>query len=160
MNQHGAPSTASPHRVKRAVAAKQRRLKHGLQSRVAERLRIRTNFQLFFIPRWDYYLGCWMLLSPNYRIRESVLHFWNRPCWLLASKIHGRTLASQNRPHSQPSIRLVEPNCAFDLPSRIENMNFTGAKFSRGASFTKALRPPVSRCERRHKIGALSNRAS
>jgi hypothetical protein len=26
MNQHGAPSTASPHRVKRAVAAKQRRL--------------------------------------------------------------------------------------------------------------------------------------
>lgn len=61
MNQHGAPSTASPHRVKLAVAAKQRRLKHGLQSRVAESLHIRINFQLFFIRRWDYYLGRWML---------------------------------------------------------------------------------------------------
>ena len=160
MNQHGAPSTASPHRVKRAVAAKQRRLKHGLQPRVAERLHIRTNFQFFFIPRWDYYLGRWMLLNSSYRDAGICVAFLDRPCWLLASKIQGRTLASPNRPHSQPSIRLVERNCAFDLPTRIENMNFTGAKFSRGASFTKALRPLVSRCERRHKTGALSNRAS
>jgi hypothetical protein len=115
--------------VKRAVAAKQRRLKHRLQPRVAERLHLRTNFQLFFILPWDCFLGRWMLLSPSYRIRESVWHFWSRPCWLLASKIHAQTLASPNRPHSQPSIRLVERNCAFDLPSRIENLNFTGAKF-------------------------------
>jgi hypothetical protein len=145
--------------VKRAVAAKQRRLKHGLQSRVAERRHIRTNFQLFFIPGWDYYLGRWMLLSPSYRIRESVWHFWSRPCWLLASKIQGRTLASPNRPHSHPSSDSLNAMCARSSQSNRE-YEFHRSEISRGASFTKVLRPLVFRCERRHKTGALSNRAS
>jgi hypothetical protein len=72
----------------------------------------------------------------------------------------GKDHRQPESPSLTPFIRLVERNCAFDLPTRIENMNFTGAKFSRGASFTKALRPLVSLCERRHKTGALSNRAS
>ena len=58
--------------MRSAVATKQRRLKQQLQAGVAERLRIRTNFQLFVMFRWDYFLGRWIFANLRCRSHEIV----------------------------------------------------------------------------------------
>src|SRR6266436_1438329 len=126
MNQHGAPSAASARRVKRAVAAKQRRLNTVWNPGLLKDFTfgLSSNFfhtSLGLLPRsLDTFKS--QLWKPGIRVG-----FW--PYSLLAFKIHARTLVSSNRPDSQPSIRFAGCNDLFDLAARVENTNSTAAVF-------------------------------
>jgi hypothetical protein len=126
MNQHGAPSAASPHHVKRAVAAKQCRLNTVCNPGLLKDFTfgLTSNFfhaSLGLLPRLlnTFESRLW---KPGIRVG-----FWRYS--LLALKIHARTLASSNRPHSQPSIRFAGCNDLLDLAARVDNTNFTAAVF-------------------------------
>lgn len=71
MNQHGAPSAASPRRVKRTVAAKQRRLNTVCNPGLLKDFTFGLISNFFHAYR-DYYLGRGILLSLSYGSRESV----------------------------------------------------------------------------------------
>src|SRR4029434_3672175 len=75
MNQHGAPSTASPHRVKLAVAAKQRRLNTSCNRRLLKDFTFGLASNFFSYVAGTIYLGRWMLLSPSYPSRIENTNF-------------------------------------------------------------------------------------
>lgn len=132
MNQHRAPSTASPRRVKRAVAAKQHRLNTVCNPGLLKDFTFGLTSNFFYAS-----LGLLPGSLDTFRSQSWKpgirVGFW--PYSLLAFKIHARTLASSNRPHSQPSIRFAGCNDLFDLAARLENTNFTAAEF-RAARFS------------------------